>query len=121
MLTYDDLVMPFPTGSHTQLLPLPYLPLKVVRQPRVEQLFSQHIHQFNAIQSQVLWSLLNTKWHSLLCAPTAAGKSTMAYILALYVGFIQSGLPKLTIIQDCCNREAGCLDPHRCAQEKHRR
>ncbi|KAI5826558.1 Sec63-domain-containing protein [Schizophyllum commune Tattone D] len=83
LVPFDDLVMPFPTGSHTQLLPLPYLPLKVVRHPRVEELFAEHIHQFNAIQSQILWSLLNTKWHSLLCAPTAAGKSTMAYILAL--------------------------------------
>ncbi|KAL1738553.1 Sec63 Brl domain-containing protein, partial [Schizophyllum fasciatum] len=83
VVPFDELVMPFPTGSHATLLPLPYLPLSVVRQPRVEEMFAQHIHQFNAIQSQVVWSLLNTKWHSLLCAPTAAGKSTMAYILAL--------------------------------------
>lgn len=83
LVPFDDLVMPFPTGSHTPLLTLPYLPLSVVRQPRVEELFAQHISQFNGIQSQVFWSLMNTKWHSVLCAPTASGKSTMAYILAL--------------------------------------
>ncbi|KAF7790915.1 hypothetical protein EIP86_001873 [Pleurotus ostreatoroseus] len=76
----DDLVMPTPTDSHSPRLDIPFLSLDVVQDPALQDLFSSRIHGFNAIQSQVFWSLVNTRSHTLLCAPTGCGKSTVAQI-----------------------------------------
>ncbi|KAJ3723103.1 Sec63-domain-containing protein [Lentinula raphanica] len=76
-----DLIMPSPSQSITPVLDLPLLSLSSLRRQEVGKMFSRHIHTFNPLQTQVLWSLINTKLHSLLCAPAGSGKSVMANIV----------------------------------------
>lgn len=76
----ESLVMPEPSNSHTRSLDLPFLSLSVLHNPTIENLFA-HFTQFNAIQTQIFWSLINTRLHSLICAPGGCGKSVLARIL----------------------------------------
>lgn len=94
----DSLVMPTSCNSHTRSLDLPLLSLPVLRNPVVENLFSDRLINFNTIQTQTFWSLVHTKWHTLLCAPTGCGKSMIAHILIWYV-FVQPGLNNTLISQ----------------------
>ncbi|KAE9410344.1 Sec63-domain-containing protein [Gymnopus androsaceus JB14] len=80
-VSLEKLVMPRPSQSMTPLLDLPLLPPSSLRRPEVEAMFSRRLHNFNPLQTQVLWSLTNTKSHSLLCAPAGSGKSIMANIV----------------------------------------
>ncbi len=84
-VSLEDLMMPTSSQSHTPLLSLPLLPISVVRDPLLRVPLSETISTFNAIQTQVYWTFVNTCHHSLLCAPSGNGKSMMAKILALYV------------------------------------
>lgn len=83
-VSLEKLVMPRPSQSMTPLLDLPLLPPSSLRRPEVEAMFSRRLHNFNPLQTQVLWSLTNTKSHSLLCAPAGSGKSIMANIVIWY-------------------------------------
>ncbi|KAI0638306.1 Sec63-domain-containing protein [Trametes polyzona] len=76
----EDLVMPSASDSHTPRLDIPYLPLSVIRNPSLQEFLAPRLHGFNAIQSQVFWSVVKTRLHTLLCAPTACGKSVMGHI-----------------------------------------
>ncbi|KAJ7507670.1 Sec63 Brl domain-containing protein [Mycena galericulata] len=81
----DTLVMPVASHSHSPRLDLPFLSPSILRNPIVESLFSGRLHNFNLIQTQSFWTLINTKWHSLLCAPVGSGKSMLIQILVWYV------------------------------------
>jgi len=80
-IALDSLIMPVVSNCHSMVLELPFLPLSVLRYPAIENLFTKRLHDFNAIQTQTIWSLVHTQSHSLLCAPTGCGKSTLAQIL----------------------------------------
>ncbi|KAJ7129808.1 Sec63-domain-containing protein [Mycena epipterygia] len=77
----DTLLMPAASHSHSPRLDLPFLTPSILRNPTVESLFSGRLHNFNSIQTQSFWTLVNTKWHSLLCAPVGSGKSMLIQIL----------------------------------------
>lgn len=81
-------VMPAPSSSHTPRLDLPFLPLSVMHTPILENLFSRHLRELNAIQTQVFWSLMQTRLNALVCAPTGGGKSTLGQLLIWYGNFI---------------------------------
>lgn len=84
VVSFESLVMPEHAGNNTLRLDrLPLLQSNVIRNHRVQNAFAGRVSRFNALQSQVLWSLLHTKLHSLICAPIGCGKSTMAQILVL--------------------------------------
>lgn len=83
LVSFENLVMPAASSSHTPRLDLPYLSPAALRDTALESCVSGQIDDFNAIQSQILWSLIHTKMHSLVCAPIGSGKSVMAQILAL--------------------------------------
>ncbi|KAJ7591194.1 Sec63-domain-containing protein [Mycena floridula] len=53
--------------------------LVMPRQPDSRTTF--RINTFNALQTQILWSLVNTKANCLICAPAGAGISTMTRIV----------------------------------------
>ncbi|KAI0774394.1 Sec63-domain-containing protein [Fomes fomentarius] len=76
----EDLVMPISSESHTPRLDIPFLPLSVVQNPSLVQVLFRHFHGFNAIQSQVYWSIVKSHLHALLCAPTGCGKSVIGHI-----------------------------------------
>lgn len=82
-VSFESLIMPAVSLSHTPRLDLPYLTTSALRDASLDSCLSGHIDGFNAIQSQILWSLVHTKMHSLICAPIGSGKSVMAQILAL--------------------------------------
>ncbi|KAF9055071.1 Sec63-domain-containing protein [Hymenopellis radicata] len=77
----DSLTMPPSSSSHTPVLDLPFLTSTSLRNPTLEAVFSDRLHNFNAIQTHVFWGLLNTNSHSLLCAPTGSGKTMMVEAL----------------------------------------
>ncbi|KAI0082569.1 Sec63-domain-containing protein [Panus rudis PR-1116 ss-1] len=78
----DSLVMPAASDSHTPRLDIPFLPISALHDPVLEDFFGLQVNSFNAIQSQIFWSLLNTRLHSLVCAPTGCGKSIMGQLTA---------------------------------------
>jgi antiviral helicase SLH1 len=83
VVPFESLVMPEYPGDHTPRLDrLPLLHPNAIKNRLVQNAFAGRVSRFNAIQSQVLWSLLHTKLHSLICAPVGCGKSTMTQILA---------------------------------------
>ncbi|KAJ7904375.1 Sec63-domain-containing protein [Mycena olivaceomarginata] len=80
-IPFDTLVMPVASHSHSPRLDLPFLSPSILRNPTVESLFSGRLHNFNSIQTQSFWTLINTKWHSLLCGPVGSGKSMLIQVL----------------------------------------
>ena len=84
VVSFESLVMPEYARNHTSRLDrLPLLQPNVIRNRSVQNAFAGRVSRFNALQSQVLWSLLHTKLHSLICAPIGCGKSTMTQILMM--------------------------------------
>jgi len=84
VVSFESLIMPERAGNHTLRLDrLPLLQPNVIRNNRVQNAFSGRVSRFNALQSQILWSLLHTNLHSLICAPIGCGKSTMVQILTM--------------------------------------
>ncbi|KAI0960008.1 hypothetical protein AcW1_004658 [Taiwanofungus camphoratus] len=74
------LTMPVSSECHTPRLDLPFLPLSTLQNPHLENIYSRRMNGFNAIQTQVFWSLIKTRLHTLVCAPTACGKSALGYM-----------------------------------------
>ncbi|KAJ7283771.1 Sec63-domain-containing protein [Mycena rebaudengoi] len=77
----DTLVMPVASHSHSPRLDLPFLTLSTLHNPIVESIFANRLHNFNSIQTQSFWTLINTRSHSLLCAPVGSGKSMLIQVL----------------------------------------
>ncbi|PIL37268.1 hypothetical protein GSI_00961 [Ganoderma sinense ZZ0214-1] len=79
-VSLEDLIMPTWSESHTVRLDIPFLPLSVLRNPALQEVFSHKVHGLNAIQSQVYWSIVQTRSHALFCAPTGCGKSIIGQL-----------------------------------------
>lgn len=77
---FDDLIMPTEVDSSTLRLDIPFFGLSVLQDPVLESSLEGRLHSFNSIQSQAFWSLVNTRMHALLCAPTGCGKSLVGQI-----------------------------------------
>ncbi|EGO01821.1 hypothetical protein SERLA73DRAFT_120470 [Serpula lacrymans var. lacrymans S7.3] len=90
IIPMDALVMPSLSHSYTPLLDLPLLPRSVLDNLPVEPGCPTDLQCFNAIQTQVFWSLLQTEMNGLIAAPVGCGKSIMAHLV------IQSTLLKAT-------------------------
>jgi antiviral helicase SLH1 len=84
LVPLETLTMPAPSSSHTPRLDLPFLSLSILHTPVLEDIFSSRLHNFNAIQTQISWSLLHTRLHALVCAPTGSGKSVVGQLLIWY-------------------------------------
>ncbi|KAG8218769.1 Sec63-domain-containing protein [Butyriboletus roseoflavus] len=76
----DDISMPFACHSHIRRVDVGFLPLSLTRLPVLGKHFS-HFHEFNAIQTQIFWSIMNTKLNTLVAAPAGCGKSFLAHIV----------------------------------------
>ncbi|KAI0282301.1 Sec63-domain-containing protein [Russula aff. rugulosa BPL654] len=64
-VSFDDLVMPARSNSHTPRLNLPFLSLSVLQNDVLRDLFSSKLRNFNAIQTQAFWSVVNTATNAL--------------------------------------------------------
>lgn len=87
-VSLDGLIMPAPSHSHTPRLDLPFLPRSSLCLPVLEDLYSARLHDFNAIQTQVFWSLISTSMNVLVSAPVSSGKSLMGH-LAIWTTLIR--------------------------------
>ncbi|KAL4241461.1 Sec63-domain-containing protein [Abortiporus biennis] len=81
IVPFDDLVMPTETDCHTPRLDIPFLPLSALQDPILEGFLDRRVNSLNAIQTQAFWSLVNTRLHGLLCAPTGSGKTLLGQIV----------------------------------------
>jgi antiviral helicase SLH1 len=81
----DSLMMPAPCVVHSPRLDLPYLSLAALKSQSLGHIFSKLLTGFNNIQTQALWSLVHTRLHALVCAPTGCGKSVLGQIVIWYV------------------------------------
>ncbi|OJA16987.1 hypothetical protein AZE42_00549 [Rhizopogon vesiculosus] len=79
-VSLDGLVMPASCPDHTPRLDLPFLPRSSLGLPVLEELYSPRLHDFNAIQTQVFWSLINTSMNVFISAPVSCGKSLMGQL-----------------------------------------
>lgn len=93
----DDLVMPTLTDCHSPRLDIPFLTLGVLHDPVLQDTLGRHIHSLNGIQSQIYWSLANTRLHALVCGPTGCGKSFAGQLAIWHVIFIPSESPVTNI------------------------
>ncbi|KAF8665634.1 hypothetical protein AX16_000089 [Volvariella volvacea WC 439] len=82
-VSLESLKMPSKPMYHTTLLDVPLLNMSVLNNAILEQLFPRNSSFLNSMQTQALWALMNTPWHSLLCAPTGSGKSVLAQVIAV--------------------------------------
>ncbi len=79
----ESVIMPPTSSEFTPVLRVPFLPLSVLEDRAIEDAFTDSFHNFNAIQSQSFWNLMNSKQNFLLCAPSGSGKSTLGQMLLL--------------------------------------
>ncbi|EKM59388.1 uncharacterized protein PHACADRAFT_137065 [Phanerochaete carnosa HHB-10118-sp] len=77
----DDLVMPSMTECHAPRLDMPFLSLDVLHDQVLHDALSARIHSLNGIQSQIFWSVVNTRLQSLICAPAGSGKSMIGQLV----------------------------------------
>lgn len=79
----DGISMPIACHSHVRRLDVGFLPLSSIH---LSALYDHlpHIREFNAIQTQVFWSLMNTKLNTLVAAPSSCGKSFLAHVVVWY-------------------------------------
>jgi antiviral helicase SLH1 len=74
-----DVVFPKAGQLPTPVLQLPFLPLTVLQDPRLQSTLSDHsILALNGMQTQAFYSIIQTAQNVLLAGPTANGKSTLA-------------------------------------------
>ena len=76
-VSFENLVMPYPSSAHTPLLDLPYLPISTLKNAPLQAVYSQEFGALNAIQTQAFWSVYQSQANVLVCAPGASGKSML--------------------------------------------
>ncbi|KAF8138604.1 Sec63-domain-containing protein [Boletus edulis] len=79
----DGISMPAACHSHARRLDVGFLPLSTIRLPAPYN-HLPHLREFNAIQTQVFWSIANTKLNILFAAPSGCGKSFLAHMVVWY-------------------------------------
>ncbi|TKY90513.1 hypothetical protein EX895_000511 [Sporisorium graminicola] len=78
-VAFDDLIVPEKPPPHDSLLDLPLLPVRSALQDELLcEMYAQKFSAFNALQTQSFHTLMHTSANTLLCGPTASGKSTVA-------------------------------------------
>ncbi|KAG9317584.1 Sec63-domain-containing protein [Chiua virens] len=76
----DSIAMPTACDSHTHRVDVGFLPLSSVHNPALHARLRSRFREFNAVQTQMFWSLMNTKLNILVAAPASCGKSFLAHI-----------------------------------------
>ncbi|KZS97906.1 Sec63-domain-containing protein [Sistotremastrum niveocremeum HHB9708] len=76
----DDLRMPVLNSNRTALLDLPFLPTSAVPGTHLQRSVTHRFGSFNAMQTQVFWSVINTSQNVLLCSSAGSGKSLLGYV-----------------------------------------
>lgn len=81
-MTFEELVMPAPSESHTQLLDLPLLPAsnacKVLGSAK--EPIASKISTFNAVQTQCFHTLVHSAANVVLAAPSRSGRTLISFL-----------------------------------------
>uniref|UniRef100_A0A0K0FM75 U5 small nuclear ribonucleoprotein 200 kDa helicase n=1 Tax=Strongyloides venezuelensis TaxID=75913 RepID=A0A0K0FM75_STRVS len=75
-ISMHNCIFPISNMTHTDLLPLDPLPIRALKNPKYESLYS--FEYFNPIQTQLFFKLYHTSEHVLVGAPTGSGKTLCA-------------------------------------------
>ncbi|KAJ1308595.1 hypothetical protein OPQ81_004293 [Rhizoctonia solani] len=85
-----ETVFPKPGPLPTPVLQLPFLPLTVLRDPRLQSRLSENsILALNGMQTQAFYSIIQTTQNILFAGPTANGKSTLV-LSAVYKSLVSA-------------------------------
>ncbi|KAL4075963.1 Sec63-domain-containing protein [Scleroderma citrinum] len=94
----NSLPMPPTFHQHTQRQDAGFLPLSLLRPPALQDLYdSAHLNSFNAIQTQVFWSVISTLANVLVAAPVGSGKSFLAH-LAVWSTLLRSRTSNFALV-----------------------
>lgn len=96
-ISFQHLIRPDTESVYTDLLNLQPLPLAALKNPLLEELYSQRFQYFNPMQSQIFHCLYHTPANVLLGSPTGSGK-TVAAELAMWWAFREKPGSKVVYI-----------------------
>lgn len=85
-VSFQHLIRPDTESTYTDLLDLQPLPLSVLKNPILEEVYSQRFQFFNPMQTQLFHCMYHTNTNVLLGSPTGSGK-TVACELAMWQAF----------------------------------
>jgi antiviral helicase SLH1 len=96
-ISFQHLIRPDTESVYTDLLNLQPLPVSVLKNPLLEELYAQRFQYFNPMQSQIFHCLYHTSANVLLGSPTGSGK-TVAAELAMWWAFREKPGSKVVYI-----------------------
>jgi antiviral helicase SLH1 len=77
--------MPEHAPPHTHVLDIPFLNIRCLDDPPLEQMYRGYVDTLNGIQTQAFWTLYHTNMNVLVSAPVASGKTFLGEMAIWYV------------------------------------
>ena len=96
-VSFQHLIRPDTESVYTNLLDLQPLPVAALKNPLLEEIYSQRFEFFNPMQTQIFHTLYHTSANVLLGSPTGSGK-TLAAELAMWWAFREKPGSKVVYI-----------------------
>ena len=96
-VSFQHLIRPDTESVYTDLLDLQPLPVAALKNPLLEEIYSQRFDFFNPMQTQIFHTLYHTSANVLLGSPTGSGK-TLAAELAMWWAFREKPGSKVVYI-----------------------
>lgn len=75
VISLEGIKMPEIAPPHTQVLDVPFLNIRCLDDPALQQIYNRYITTLNNIQTQAFWTIYHTSMNVLVSAPVASGKS----------------------------------------------
>lgn len=79
-ISLEHIRMPDHAPPHTQLLDVPFLNIRCMDDPHLQEMYGRYISTLNNIQSQAFWTVGHTNMNVLVSAPVASGKSFLGEV-----------------------------------------
>lgn len=85
LVPLEGIRMPQEAPSRTQLQDVPFLNIRCLDDPSLQEMYSRYITTLNNIQTQAFWTLYHTNMNVLVSAPVTSGKSFLGEMAIWYV------------------------------------